>query len=301
MELKEIYHPISKELSQVQRELEEQIISISKNHLTHQQWVEVNEVISYFFNIPGKHLRPALVLLSAKSVNHQISTINRKLIHLATAVELIHSATLIHDDIVDNSVQRRGQRSLNKQFGNKIAVVAGDMLYARAFSLLTGELDRRILRVLAQCVEEMCRGEISELRPSSKAEGYGLGEYLKIIAEKTASFMSACCKTGAMLALQGIAGIDLPQKEKQISMLQKFGHNFGISYQILDDYLDDDSPVPFKMNMVEKAEEFASRAKHSIEVLEDSIYKQKLSDLVDYILRMDDYSYMVEIKTLSGK
>lgn len=108
MELKEIYQPISKELSQVETELKKQINSAGETQKF------VNEITNRFFNAPGKRLRPALVLLSAKSVTHQQSTINNQLIHLATAVELIYSASLIHDDIVDNALHRRDQPSLNK-------------------------------------------------------------------------------------------------------------------------------------------------------------------------------------------
>lgn len=286
MELKEIYQPISKELSQVETELKEQVNSVSENQKfvnpVHQRWAGVNEIISYFFNVPGKRLRPALVLLSAKSVSEHQKPITENLIHLATAVELIHNATLIHDDIVDNALHRREQPSLNKQFGNQIAVLAGDMLYARAFSLLTDELDKKIVRILSRCVEKMCRGEIDELRKPVSS----FGEYLKIIENKTAGFMSACCQAGSMLGLQGVADLGLRQNAKQVSLLQEFGHNFGISYQIMDDYLDGDSAFTFKIDMLEKAKEYALRAKENIAFFNNSNskYKESLENLSEYVV-----------------
>lgn len=106
-------------MSQVETELKKQINSAGETQKF------VNEITNHFFNAPGRRIRPALVLLSAKSINR-----HNQLIHLATAVELIYSASLIHDDIVDNALHRRDQPSPNKQVGNQIAVLAGDMLYA---------------------------------------------------------------------------------------------------------------------------------------------------------------------------
>lgn len=304
--LDQIYSPIKKDLYQVEIELKKQINSIAMNQ-------KDADVINYLFNIPGKRLRPALVLLSAGSVNEQRITNHELLISLATAVELIHSASLIHDDIVDNSTIRRNKITLNEQFGNKIAVLAGDILYAYAFSLLTDKFDKRILRILSKCVEKMCCGEIRELRITNYKQQITCEEYLKIIEDKTASFMSACCQCGAILH---------STDEKLAQSLADYGFILGMSFQIIDDYIDSprifdqifdtsDSksyilprsfvqerglPISFYTKVQSKdsirtkdialclAEEFASKAKRSIKKLKNSIYKEKLFDLVDYIL-----------------
>lgn len=283
MNLKQIYQPISKDLSRVEIELKNVVAGFIP--------ASVNEIINHFFNIPGKRLRPALVLLSAKAVDSQLSsptingggsTLNSQLIFLATAVELIHSASLIHDDIVDNAVQRREQPSLNKQFGNRIAVLAGDMLHARAFSLLVDKFDKEILRVLSQCIEKMCRGEINELSRGGLARPiFSYEEYLKIIEDKTAAFMSVCCQTGAMLT---------GKNKKAISALKEYGFNFGISYQLMDDFLDGDSGVePLGSStglkpLLQKAKEFTTRAKENITFFNNSKYKKGLQNLADYVV-----------------
>lgn len=266
MILKEIYRPISIELAQLERELKREIGQVVSSEQ------KMGSIINHFFNLPGKRLRPALVLLSARSVNSvQPPTINDRLIRLATAVELIHSASLIHDDIIDDSAMRRNQVSLNKQFGHKIAVLAGDILYARAFSLLADRFDREILKILSQCAERMCRGEIIELEGSILS----LEDYLRIIGDKTASLMSACCQCGAILA--GAA-------TETISAFKEYGFNFGISYQLMDDALDNDSIVSSETDVVERAREYSIQAKERITSLDDSEYKESLKNLAEFVI-----------------
>ena len=279
MSLKQIYQPISKELSQVEMELKNVVSRLIGADNSKQ-------VIKHFFNIPGKRLRPALVLLSAKAVSTSDFRLpTSDLLSLATAVELIHSASLIHDDIVDSADKRREQVSLNKQFGNKIAVLTGDLLYTSAFLRLTDKLDKKIIRILSQCVQKMCAGEINELQNTSSDTCHSESRkkrdklqrrisYLKIIEDKTASFMSACCQCGA--ELHGT-------NKKSVDGLTNYGLNLGMTYQIIDDYIDKDSVVVADLGL-RQAEEFASKAKRSIKVLKNSIYKEKLSDLVDYII-----------------
>lgn len=280
MNLKDIYQPIAKDLSQVEIELKNVVrgFSLADN---------CQQVVEHFFNVPGKRLRPALVLLSAKAVNPELSpvspseagraTLNSELVYLATAIELIHSASLIHDDIVDNAGNRREQPSMNKKFGNKIAVLAGDMLYTGAFSLLTDRFDKKTIKILSQCVEKMCSGEINgfgrdgHTRPVSSFE-----EYLKIIEDKTASFMSSCCQCGAMIT---------GQNEEITFALREYGLNFGISYQLMDDYLDRDSAITFKIDMLGTAREYAIRAIKYLELLDNSKYKEGLKNLAEYVLQ----------------
>jgi octaprenyl-diphosphate synthase len=291
MNLKQIYQPISNELSQVEIELKRQIEQIASSGQ------KVNSIINYFFNVPGKRLRPALVLLSAKSVNCGLSTVDSGLIRLAAAVELIHSASLIHDDIIDNESFRRGQPSLNKQFGNQTAVLVGDMLYTHAFSLLFGKVDNKIINILLQCVEKMALGELYELqiancemrnadcesRTTNHKPQVPFNDYLKIIENKTASLMSACCECAAILVCH--------EDKKNISALKEYGFNFGMAYQLIDDYLDGDISIDSELNLVEKAKEYAECAKESIKFLADSEYKKSLENLLDFITNVQNEAY----------
>ena len=259
----EIHSLINEELY----EMEMVLGNIGKNLTT----TSTQEIFNYFFKIPGKYLRPTLVLLSAKTVNPHLN-INQKeqLIKLSVAVELIHSASLIHDDIIDGDLMRRGQKTLNNVYGRKIAVLAGDALYARAFSILSNSLPRESEQVITQVIEKMCVAEIDQAQDEEILQQ----GYLKIIEGKTASFMSACCKLGADLA-----GAD----EKDIIALESYGLDFGMVYQIIDDCMDKD-PNALRNVTIEDAERLAIKAKDSIESFEHSAYKQGLINLLNYIL-----------------
>jgi len=265
LKLGKIYSPIAKELVMVEME-------ISKQTKTNEKTVD--EIIEYFFKLPGKRLRPALVLLSAKAINPEMLTTSRELIYLATAFELIHSASLVHDDIVDGTLCRRGQVTMNNRFGNQIAVLAGDMLYSHAFTILTGTVDQKILKTISMCVKEMCQGEINELQSAD----YELERYLEIIEKKTASLMAASCKTPAML---------LNADGRTMSGMEKYGLCFGMLYQIVDDCIDKNINVK-GYDPARYIEKYASEAKQSLEVLSNSVYKEKLIDFVDFIVGYKD-------------
>jgi geranylgeranyl pyrophosphate synthase len=329
MNLKEIYQPISNELSQVEIELKNVVRNVGQGFsLANSKPKSRNlrdkglphKIINHFFKVSGKRLRPALVLLSAKSINCGLSTVDNGLIRLAVAVELIHSASLIHDDIIDNESFRRGQPSLNKQFGNQTAVLVGDMLYTCALSLLFGKVDNEIINILLQCVEKMTLGELYELeiancelrdaklkfeirnpksgikiakcelrnakyksRTTNHKPQVPFNDYLKIIENKTASLMSACCECAAILVC--------PENIKTISALKEYGFNFGMAYQLIDDYLDVDISIDSELNLVEKAKEYAECAKESIKFLPDSEYKKSLENFVDFITNVQNEAY----------
>jgi octaprenyl-diphosphate synthase len=292
MNLKQIYQPISNELSQVEIELKNVVENVGQGFSLANSKPKglPYEIINHFFKVPGKRLRPALVLLSAKSVNCGLSTVYSGLIRLAVAVELIHSASLIHDDIIDNESFRRGQPSLNKQFGNQTAVLVGDMLYTHAFSLLFGKVDNKIINILLQCVERMTLGELYELqivdcesRTTNHKPQVPFNDYLKIIENKTASLMSACCECAAILVC--------PEDKKIISALKEYGFNFGMAYQLIDDYRDGDISIDSELNFVEKAKDYAERAKESIKFLSDSEYKKSLENFVDFITNVQNEAY----------
>jgi octaprenyl-diphosphate synthase len=264
MNLQEIYEPITEELIQVEVELKKQITLMCKEN------EYSNNVMQYFFNVPGKKLRPALVLLSAGSVKSHVSVVNYNLIYLAVAMELIHSASLIHDDIIDGSKYRRGQLTLNRYSDDRIAVLAGDLFYTRAFTLLMNILDKKVLNTVSLCIENMCYGEICEVNKS----GVLFDEYLKIIKYKTANFMSICCLSASYL---------LDTDESNRKALEKYGLNLGVTYQLVDDYKDKDSSNS-NSSILEAANKFSSKAINSLKTLDDSVYKERLEDLVNYFM-----------------
>lgn len=230
------------------------------------------EVFDYFFKIQGKYLRPSLTILSAKAIKPDM-TIDQEaeLINLCVAVELIHSASLVHDDIIDNDLIRRGQKTLNNIYGRKIAVLAGDAFYAKAFSILLKLPTKDAEQVITEVIEKMCIAEIEQAQNQEISKQ----DYLNIIEGKTAAFMSACCKLGAKV---------VEAKEEDIIALENFGLDFGMVYQIIDDCLDGD-PNAIKNNItIENAKEFATKAHKAIENLESSVYKQGLISLLNYVL-----------------
>ncbi len=233
----------------------------------------INELFGYFFKKSGKYLRPALVFLSAEAVrNHQSNIKKDQLIQLALALELVHSASLVHDDIIDKDLIRRGQKTLNNVFGNKTAVLAGDALYALAYSIVSTLLPKEFAMSVSKLSFKMCVAEIEQANGNLDRE-----RYFNIIKGKTALFTSMCCKLGAILA---------GANENEVESLESFGLNFGMAYQIKDDYMDDD-PNALNNVTLAVAEEFANKARQSIYELEDSIYKQKLCELMDYVMGTD--------------
>lgn len=263
MKFQEVYKPIQKELTQVEKELKSLSLNISYNSL--------HEILEYFFKIPGKYLRPTLVLLSAGSVNPKLSrSFNFSLIQLSVAVELIHSASLIHDDIIDGDLFRRGQKTLNNIYGKKIAVLAGDVLYAHAFSIINESLPKSFLQNIIQLTTDMCAAEVNQAKQSKPNKEM----YLNIIKGKTASFMSLCCKLGTEL---------LGGSEEEVLALKEYGLNLGITYQIIDDYIDNDINVINNVTL-EDAYYYAQKAEDAIRNFEDSPYKESLINMVNYVL-----------------
>jgi octaprenyl-diphosphate synthase len=171
----------------------------------------------------GKRLRPALLLLAAECCGgaEESSTA------LATAVEVLHTASLVHDDVVDDSTARRGRRSANALWGNKLSVLLGDYLVAQAFQMLPVADRDEWLSQLVGVAERMCEGQVRELR----AAGRRLSEraYLEIVREKTGALFGFCGRAGAQTA---------GAPPRLVSVLGEFGERFGIAFQFADDILD---------------------------------------------------------------
>ncbi len=175
----------------------------------------MNSIMQYVHETKGKRLRPILVLLSAKLFGEP----NEQTLRAAIFVEMIHSATLIHDDVVDDADTRRGQASVKAHFGNLSAVLAGDYLLAKAMLLIANDTD--ILNEMLRTTAAMSEGELMQNQNNA--------DYLDIITRKTALLMRSCCVAGAM---------SVGAKTEQIQQISGFGLNFGILFQLRDDMLD---------------------------------------------------------------
>lgn len=172
----------------------------------------------------GKRLRPLLTLSSGLCVGK----LNDDIICAAVAAELIHMASLVHDDVIDGSLTRRGRDTINARHGNCAAVLTGDYMFAEAFSLLAS---RRLLSgmgYLVEAIKEMCSGEVNQAQELFQT-GVNTAQYFSRIGKKTAVLLAACCKSGAAAA---------GAREDEILSLGEYGLNLGYAYQIVDDILD---------------------------------------------------------------
>lgn len=193
------------------------------NEVLSQESPLVQQVADHLLNASGKRLRPALVLLAGRAVTRDLSP----LVPVAAATELIHMATLVHDDILDQAETRRGQPSLHHVYGTQVAVLAGDYLFARAFQLLAGTQNAEVVRLAASVVHTMCVGEIHQSLDRGRVASEA--EYLERIEAKTATFLASSCRMGAVQAGAGAAVTEA---------LTAYGHHIGLAYQMVDDLLD---------------------------------------------------------------
>ena len=186
--------------------------------------VLVNQVAEYIIGSGGKRLRPALVLLSAKAFGYQGDQHH----NLAAVVEFIHTATLLHDDVVDDSEMRRGRETANELFGNAASVLVGDFLYSRAFQMMVEANDMRVMQTLAEATNVIAEGEVLQLLNCHDAS-VNAANYLHVIHCKTAKLFEAAMRIGAIIS-----------NADQASELAaaKYGMHLGTAFQLVDDVLD---------------------------------------------------------------
>ncbi len=215
MELRDITHPISDELELFDGRFRESMRS---------KVAFVDIVARYIVRQKGKRIRPALVLLSAKACG----TINESTYRGASLVEILHTATLIHDDVVDDADTRRGFPSINAVWKNKIAVLMGDYMLAKGLLLSLDNDDFPFLKTISDAVRRMSEAEILQI---AKSRSLDLDEptYLSIISDKTASLLSTCCRIGALSA---------NADTRTVEQMRAYGENLGMTFQIRDDLLD---------------------------------------------------------------
>lgn len=201
----------------------------------------LNRIVNYLLRQKGKQIRPALVLMSAR----MFGTVNDRSHIAATMIELLHTATLIHDDVVDEADMRRGFMSINKVWNNKAGVLLGDFLLSKGLLIALDHDEYQLLKVLSRAVKQMSEGE---LRQFKAANLFNMDEdyYFKVISEKTASLIASCCECGA------ISTTDDPAMHK---LMHKIGMNIGIAFQIKDDLFDygiDDVGKPLRNDIQER-------------------------------------------------
>lgn len=267
MRLKEIYRPIAKELSELENVLARAFAKSGK---------VPSKVSRFAVCAPGKRLRPALVFLAAKVGGKK----NKKTVDLAAAIEIIHTATLIHDDLIDSSRLRRGQMSVAAKWGGAMAILAGDFLFSRAFELIIGLGEPKITHSLLETARTMCEGEMAG-HASLKKSTLNKKGYLDLIAKKTAALFAAGCESGALLGRASTA---------ETGALRAYGHDFGMAFQLIDDYLDfagarnETGRVLGKAGLKNEAAKYARFAKFSLKKIRSLKVRSSLEELLDLIL-----------------
>jgi len=263
MNLSLIYAPVQSLLEQTEAEITRLVNDFGEP--------EVREVLGQFLSQPGKRIRPALLFLSAGAGNPATNDLSPFLVKAATAFELVHSASLVHDDIIDVSDSRRGVPTVNGRFGNTVAVLAGDILYAQAFLMLSGDVP--IFRIILDVTKHMCMGEIHQMRAKQMNEDL----YFKIIESKTAHLMSASCEVGAILS---------GSPPETIEALREFGRRFGFLYQLVDDWQDGDAPVE-NFHFAGQIERHRLLARECLKNIPDSPYRTALLEFVDQLAAIE--------------
>lgn len=215
MLLSRIYEPIQSDLDKVK----ESLASVSKVEFP---WL--SEMLSYSLSGEGKRIRPALTLLAGKFYNYNLACLQP----MAVAIELMHTATLVHDDAIDKSMVRRGRSTINSVWGEENAVLLGDYLFARAGEFATDTQNLQVVRLFTQTLGTISSGELGQT-----FNAFNLNQtredYIDRIARKTASLFSLATESGAILSRA---------PESAIKNLKGYGHNMGIAFQIVDDILD---------------------------------------------------------------
>ena len=222
MNLEQIYQPIEDDLKTVEDFLAS-AIKESKNQ-------SILAMSNFLLESPGKRIRPALVILSEKAASlGSNSTCNRdELIKIGTAVELIHMASLIHDDVLDKATMRHSKPTVNAKWGDDVSIALGDYIYSKAFELIGKCKNPDVFACISEAIYVMCEGELIQVCQRDNLD-LSKNSYMVIIKKKTASLFAACCHAGSIIGNHSRA---------IQAALKEFGLNFGIAFQIMDDCKD---------------------------------------------------------------
>ena len=210
-----IYEPVQEDLVQVEDRLKT-ACEVDFPHLS--------QLLDYSLRSGGKRVRPALVLLSAKFYHYDLE----HLLPMAAAIEVLHTATLVHDDAIDNSLVRHGRPTVNKEWGEDKAILLGDYLLAKSEELVADTQNLRVIKLFAQTIMIVSSGELNQAFSAFNLEQTEQ-QYLERIASKTASLLTLATESGAILS---------QAPEKSVRALKEYGYNLGIAFQIVDDILD---------------------------------------------------------------
>jgi octaprenyl-diphosphate synthase len=255
----------------------------------------VDLIARYILRQKGKKIRPLLVLMAAKAAGG----VNERTYRGASLVELLHTATLVHDDVVDNSDKRRGFWSVNKVFKNKAAVLMGDYLLARGLMLAESGKDFDFLGVITTTVKRMAEGELLQIQKTRKLN-IDEPTYFRVIADKTASLLETCCQIGALSA---------SNNADYLEALRVYGESLGIAFQIRDDILDYEGslrvtgkpvggdikekkitlPLIYSLNNVSKEEAAGIR-----KLIKKGSDKEKVKAVIDFVHRNNGINYAYE-------
>lgn len=225
----------------------------------------LNSILDFIRQKEGKMMRPILTLLCAKL----FGDIDTKAVFTAVSYEFFHTATLVHDDVVDESNERRGQPSVNASFNNKRAVLIGDYILSRSLFCLSQADEAKLISVVSQAAGSLADGELLQLASNGRYQN--TEDYLRIITNKTAALFRACAESGAIIS--GACNED-------IATMRLFGEYVGICFQIKDDLLDKEIDTEIANQMITK---YTELAKSLLDKYPDTLVKQSLLDYVDYV------------------
>lgn len=215
MRLQDIYEDLKKDLQSIEQELTEAVASRDS---------QLASAASHLLHAGGKRIRPVFVLLSGRFGSYDLE----RLKCIAVPLELIHMATLVHDDVIDDAETRRGRKTVKAQWDNRVAMFTGDFLFARALEVVSRIGHPRIHRILSRAIVQMCRGEIEQIRDFYNDRQLLL-RYLHRIKRKTALLMAISCQLGALAS---------DADEEMVRVLYRYGYYVGMAFQITDDVLD---------------------------------------------------------------
>lgn len=208
---------VSDEVAEIEREI---------RNAVHSQVPIIREVSDHTLSAGGKRLRPAFVILAGKAINPNVD--ESRLRKLGACMEIIHMATLVHDDVLDNSPTRRGKPTASAKFGNIAAIMSGDVFLAKAMLLLAQDGDLEIIRLVSEAVCEIAEGEVLEIEARNDFD-LTHEHHLEILRMKTAAFIRCCVQIGAVAA---------GATKAQVAAIGKYGEDVGLAFQIADDLLD---------------------------------------------------------------
>lgn len=283
-------------LQTIQRPIEKELKSF-ENHFRQSMSSQVpllDKIMFYIVRRKGKQVRPMFVFLSAKVCG----SLNESTYRAASLIELLHTASLVHDDVVDDSLERRGFFSINALWKNKIAVLVGDYLLSRGLLLALENKEIRVLEIVSNAVKAMSEGELMQIE---KARRLDIKEdiYYEIIRQKTASLIASACSAGAASAT-----VD----EEVIERMHSFGEKIGIAFQIRDDLFDfgtDDVGKPLGIDIKEKKmtlpliyalnQATRSEKRQIIRIIKkDSEDKEKVKEVIDFVNQSGGIEYTRE-------